>query len=143
MHYKRVRVKGEAGTYQRLRARVSTGFDAKGYRVVRIDGQEHKEHRVVMAKKLGRPLRDNENVHHLDGDKANNDPENLELWVRTQPSGQRATDRVKSAIALLRKYPELAADEGVRLLTLESQESTDLLIVHNFNPMFGLEPPVN
>ncbi len=37
------------------------------------------EHRYVMAQKLGRPLRDEETVHHKDGDKTNNDPDNLQL----------------------------------------------------------------
>jgi hypothetical protein len=37
------------------------------------------QHREVMEQKLGRPLEPWENVHHLDGDKANNDPANLEL----------------------------------------------------------------
>lgn len=34
-------------------------------------------HRIVAEKKLGRPLRPGEVVHHIDGDKRNNDPENL------------------------------------------------------------------
>jgi hypothetical protein len=37
------------------------------------------EHRVVMSRKLGRQIRDNETVHHIDGDKTNNDPDNLQL----------------------------------------------------------------
>lgn len=37
------------------------------------------EHRLVMAKKIGRPLEDGEVVHHIDGDKQNNAPDNLEL----------------------------------------------------------------
>jgi hypothetical protein len=36
-------------------------------------------HRVVAAKKLGRDLRLGEVVHHLDGNTANNDPNNLEI----------------------------------------------------------------
>lgn len=37
------------------------------------------EHRLVMAEKLGRPLESYEHVHHLDGNKTNNMPANLEL----------------------------------------------------------------
>ncbi len=37
------------------------------------------EHRKVMADMLGRPLLDTETVHHKDGDKLNNVPENLQL----------------------------------------------------------------
>lgn len=44
--------------------------DTKGY---------IREHRYVMEKSLGRYLSDDEHVHHIDGDKANNDISNLEL----------------------------------------------------------------
>ena len=35
------------------------------------------EHIVVIEKKLGRKLKNDEQVHHIDGDKTNNDPKNL------------------------------------------------------------------
>lgn len=39
------------------------------------------EHRYVMEKILNRPLRDNEQVQHKDGNQKNNTPNNLELWI--------------------------------------------------------------
>ena len=35
------------------------------------------EHRIVAEKKLGRYLRSDEVVHHIDGNKTNNSPDNL------------------------------------------------------------------
>lgn len=40
------------------------------------------EHRMVMARTLGRPLASNELVDHRDGVKTNNDPSNLRLYRR-------------------------------------------------------------
>lgn len=37
------------------------------------------EHRLVLARKFGRPLTEHETVHHIDGNKENNAIENLEL----------------------------------------------------------------
>lgn len=45
------------------------------------------EHRLVMAKQLGRPLEDHETVHHIDGDRTNNDPSNLQLRSGRHGSG--------------------------------------------------------
>lgn len=40
------------------------------------------EHRFVMSRLLGRALRQNELVDHMDGNKLNNAPDNLRLYIR-------------------------------------------------------------
>jgi hypothetical protein len=41
-------------------------------------------HRVIVEQKLGRPLLLGEIVHHKDGDKWNNSPENLEVMTQAE-----------------------------------------------------------
>lgn len=90
-----------------------------GYRVGTWEGVQVKEHRWVMEKMLDRPLRDDENVHHINGIRHDNRPENLELWSSSQPPGQRVADKVTWAAELLAQYdPDLLSRQWRRHLTL-------------------------
>ena len=92
--------------------RGSGTIDNNGYRVITKRGHQNCkskkghifEHTYFMSEHLGRPLAKHESVHHRNGIRHDNRIENLELWSKKQPAGQRVEDKIEWAKSFLEEY---------------------------------------
>lgn len=75
-----------------------SGTIRNGYRLIRVGGRQVAEHRHVMEQALGRRLLMSEVVHHRNGDKLDNRPENLELFHSQSDHMQEHRQTYSSAL---------------------------------------------
>lgn len=111
LHYERDR-KGSVNMTKKKRRTFDYGEwyidTSTGYvRATLSPGNKVYQHRVVMAEMIGRELLPHETPHHKNGDRADNRPENLELWSKSQPAGQRAIDKLEWAREIIALYSPL------------------------------------
>lgn len=112
MHYDRVRANGDPGPAHRIKGENgSKWIEPHGYVRMRANGKLTFEHRYVMEQILGRSLSRDEHVHHINGQRADNRPENLELWVTSHPAGQRPDQLVAWAHEIIERYGALVESE--------------------------------
>lgn len=78
--------------------------DKNGYVIGSLKGKHVLQHRFVWEQHHGRPLHPFENIHHINGRRDDNRIENLELWTKAQPCGQRPEDLVAWVVD---NYPDL------------------------------------
>lgn len=96
-------IKRNGGDYWHLNA---SGYLQRSVVIDRDTGRRKNilQHRVVMEQHLNRPLTEHETVHHLNGDRTDNRLDNLELWSKSQPYGQRVSDKIRHAKEILATY---------------------------------------
>lgn len=96
---------GDPGPPGLLRRQAGEGcVTPEGYlRITTPDGRTMHEHRYIVEMEIGRELTKQETVHHKNGIRKDNRIENLELWVKGHPYGQRPEDLIAF---VWKMYPE-------------------------------------
>ena len=62
------------------------------YKAIKVDGLKHDYHRWLMEQELGRKLRSDEVVHHINENKLDNDINNLEVLSKSEHARHKNFD---------------------------------------------------
>ena len=89
-----------------------------GYHYTRIENGWRLTHQIVAEEKLGRPLKENERVRFIDGDRTNLDPKNLQVVFKRTSSLRARLAKIDSRMA------ELKAERAAIVAQLKKQEAS-------------------
>ena len=78
-----------------------TRMAPNGYHYTRTANGWELTGRIVAGEKLGRELRPDERIRYLDGDRANNDPDNVEVYVVKERSKAKRKAMLEAKIEAL------------------------------------------
>lgn len=112
-----------------------------------INGEYQLIHRAVMEKQLGRKLSDDEVVHHINGNKDDYTPENLQLLTRSEHSKMHIAGtakyetvtcaycgkKVEKRLNAIKKYKEKGVTNFYCNKTCQGKHKYQL----------GIKPPIN
>ncbi len=74
----------------------SEAYMQNGYKMIYVNGYPVREHIYIMEKHLGRKLKKDEVVHHINFKRSDNRLENLKLMTRAEHTGLHAKQRYKA-----------------------------------------------
>jgi len=111
-------------------------IDGSGYVLVKLQHTDKyfamcckrgyvREHRLIIAKILGRPLEKWEQPHHRDGNKLNNDPSNLELRIGNHGKGASLKSYEEE---LLKRLAELYSENEALKKSIQPDQTAGNII---------------
>ena len=114
--------------YVEYRGEITRNFGGSRYIRKVIDGRYMSIHRIIAEQKIGRPLELYEVVHHINGDKKDNRPENLEVMTVSEHSRMENIGR-KHTEEWCRRHSEQLKGRQTRFGYVTSEETKHKLSI--------------